>query len=94
MSDDVDYSDHPISIGEVRADRENSSALITPRETLIRCLRLIDNGEWNPEVLVVAAAFAVAPDGRTPVRYRVSGNDALRHVGLLTNVLFHMQAPE
>lgn len=47
------YSDAPQSITEIRATREHSGRLWTPRDVLIATLRDIDSGEINPTDLAV-----------------------------------------
>ncbi|MDE2101446.1 MAG: hypothetical protein KGL39_29640 [Patescibacteria group bacterium] len=84
--DDIDYSRAPVTIGELRAERMDSSSAITPRETLIQCLRLIDSGEWKPKLLIVMTAD-YPDDGRIIPHYRVSSPDPLLTIGLMSNVL-------
>lgn len=47
------FSDHPVSLQEHKADKENSAAAWKPRDALIHVLRLIDNGKINPDSLVI-----------------------------------------
>lgn len=50
MSDD--YRDEPISLGERRAEKTNSSMDISPREMLVNILRQIDDGTLKPEKMI------------------------------------------
>lgn len=51
----TDFKDHPVSITERKSDLadENSGTLWTPRDALIRMLRQIDNGEIEPDALII-----------------------------------------
>lgn len=80
---DDDYSDAPLSIGELRSDRTGQSSDWTPRDVLIDMLRLIDSGELTPEVLCVAFGT------ENEVSYRISSPSALPTIGILYRVL-HM----
>lgn len=46
------YNDHPVSLTEAKANRDQDSRLWTPRDALISLLRDIDSGEINPNALV------------------------------------------
>lgn len=48
-----DFSDHPISLAETRADRENNGGRWTPRDALIHILREIDRGNIDPVAIAV-----------------------------------------
>jgi hypothetical protein len=83
------FKNHPESLGEIRANRENSSAPWTPRDALIQVLRMIDSGEVKPDVLVVAWGETVNDmrDGH----FRVSSPDPLVSLGLMQATIFKMQ---
>lgn len=49
-----DFTNHPKSLTEIKADRTDSACDNTPRDVLIAMLRSIDNGEIKPTALVVA----------------------------------------
>lgn len=51
----TDFKDHPVSITERKSDlaTEDSGTLWTPRDVLIKMLRQIDNGEIEPDALIV-----------------------------------------
>lgn len=88
----IDYSQFPKSIGELRADKSDKAQDITPRDTLIQCLRLIDSGEWKPKILVVLTCD-YPEDGRVVPHYRISSPDPLLTIGLLANVGTRLSAP-
>ena len=48
-----DYSKHPPTISELRADKTGSSKDWTPRDAIIAALRDIDSGEVDPETLII-----------------------------------------
>lgn len=64
-----DFSKAPRSLTEARADRTESAADWTARDVLVRLLRQIDSGEFNPEELVVIMRQPV------PLEERLHAND-------------------
>lgn len=50
-----DFSQHPPSVSELKAERSRSSKDWTPRDVLISLLRRIDSGELSPDALLVMA---------------------------------------
>lgn len=81
MSGD-DFSKYPITIGEARLSGD--AAKWSPREALISLLREIDEGELDPEAIIIGM---MTRDKETPsatrVRYRVSSPDAIVTLGIL-----------
>lgn len=53
MIDDTDYSDHPESITETKANKARSSKEWTPRDALIHTLRMLDSGKIKPENMAI-----------------------------------------
>lgn len=49
-----DFSNHPVSLTEARAERDCDMSAWKPRDVLIHLLRQIDAGEVNVETLVIA----------------------------------------
>lgn len=49
-----DFSGHPVSLGERRAEREMDCSKWSPRDLLISMLREIDSGEIQPDAMIVA----------------------------------------
>ena len=60
-----DFSDAPTTIGEARAAKSGRPDHWTPREVLVRLLRMIDEGKENPSQLVI---IYVPDDAETPER--------------------------
>lgn len=53
MAPDDSYKNTPVSIGELRADKDKSCTSWTPRDCLVKLLREIDSGERIVSDLVV-----------------------------------------
>lgn len=51
------YAEHPVSLTEARANREEDSRRWTPRDALISLLRDIDSGKINPNALVAVCRW-------------------------------------
>lgn len=66
-----DFSDAPVSIGEIRSERERDAAKWTPRDALVSLLREIDSGEVKSTAVVVLMRVEY-DDGSTAVRYVVA----------------------
>lgn len=64
MNDD-NFSETPTTIGEARAAKSGRPDHWTPREVLVRLLRMIDAGEENPSQIVI---IYVPDAGETPER--------------------------
>ncbi len=66
-----DYSDHPVSLAEVRAGKAQQAGaeLWTPRDALIRTLRLIDTGELNPTACIIVLSEENDETGTTGFRF-------------------------
>lgn len=76
-----DYAQHPRSITEIRSGKTRDAADWTPRDVLIHVLRMIDSGEWEPQLLLVASARA---DGSlASTRYSVSSPNPLLTAGMI-----------
>lgn len=76
MSDD--FSNHPASISELRAKKDRSGAMWTPRDALIDGLRDIDNGL---KVDAVVICFRQHDDGAT-VTFAQASPDPATAVGV------------
>jgi hypothetical protein len=84
-----DFSNHPPSIGETRADRSGDGSLWSPREVLVAILRDIDGGKIQPDVLVVAWGEVGA--GKRQGHFNQSTHDGLLSLGLMQATIFKMQ---
>lgn len=85
----TDYSDHPVSISEARANREEDSRLWTPRDALISILRDIDSGAINPDALV-AVCRTKDEDGGYRTTFVNASPDIHVAMGLLTRGHFRL----
>lgn len=87
-SDDHDYSNEPVSITELRANRGSSPKKWTPRDVLINILRDIDSGAEAYDTLIT---FARLKDGdgfhRKGERYWISSPDYHITLGLVYSIL-------
>lgn len=53
MSEEQDFSNAPISLGEIKAQKDKDASKWGPRDVLIDLLRKIDNKEINPDTIIV-----------------------------------------
>jgi len=67
-----DWSQEPISIAAIRADKEYDANLWKPRDALLDVLRDIDSGVANPATLVVV--HRGSKDGDMKTRFACAGN--------------------
>lgn len=81
------FKEHPISIGEVKSEKDSDGSLWTPRECLIAMLREIDNG-LQCDLLVVS--YRVKIDGKYRARFLQSTKDGLASLGLLEATKYKM----
>ena len=87
-----DFSNHPPSITEVRAERNEDGTLWTPRDVLIATLRRIDNGE-NVDALIVAWRTKHECGHHTGHFFQAM-QDPFVTMGLIANTMYKMQAPQ
>jgi len=89
MNDSENFAEHPISLGEVKSERNGDGAEWTPRDVLVKTLRMIDSGEISPEVLVVS--YSTKVEGKRTGRFWQSTPDGLLSLGLMQATIFEMQ---
>jgi hypothetical protein len=87
----TDFSDHPTSISEARATRDDNAALWTPRDALIACLRDLDRGNLDPVELAIIVTER-APDGLTRMHYYQRSDSTLSLSGLYSTALHDLHA--
>lgn len=75
------------AIGTLRADRENSMRVQSPRDILIETLSLIDRGLLDPDTLVIAWGVWDEDEERAS-GYRVAAQDSLAVNGLLARIQY------
>jgi hypothetical protein len=85
----TDFADRPVSVGEARSDRTGDGAQWTPRDVLVKTLRMIDSGEISPDVLVVAYGQQI--EGRRTGHFWQSTQDGMLSLGLMQSTIFKMQ---
>jgi hypothetical protein len=78
----TDFSQHPVTIGELRSDRSRSSSDWSARDLLISLLRDIDRGAVSADAMVVVYRKR-QEDGTTDTAYRACGPDLHVTLGLL-----------
>ena len=82
-----DFSNAPLTIGEIRARKTESMRHVSPRDILIECLREIDNGS-----LVMTDLVIVGMKGDLGLTYRVaSPKGGIFALGMLTRAITAMQ---
>lgn len=86
MQDDTDFSKTPVSIGELRADKERRASMWTPRECLIAALRDIDSGKIKPDVLFIGFSEPKGDD-IYDTNYYTSAKDSRQCIGLMSILL-------
>lgn len=90
--DEGDFKNHPKSIAELRSDRTNNSADWSPRDVLIHMLRMIDEGDIAPNVLVVSYSTIREDEPDFAVSdWWASAPNPLLAVGTLARVAHRMQ---
>jgi hypothetical protein len=77
-----DYSEHPISLAEARADKAKDAALWKPRDAVLSVLRDIDSGAINLDHIIIIGA-TIDPGNDTAMTYRSSMPNAFYGVGML-----------
>lgn len=85
-----DFSNHPMSIGEVKAERMNSSGEWTARDVLIATLRDIDSGELKLGACCVVYAVLDEKGNHVRTGYRASYQGLPTMLGLLNRAQFLM----
>jgi hypothetical protein len=84
-----DFTKHPISLGEVRAEQSGECTDWSPRDVLVKMLRMIDSGEVSPDVLVVAYSRMV--EGKRMGHFWQSTPCGMLSLGLMQSTIFKMQ---
>lgn len=84
-----DFSNHPLSIGEIKSGRLCDGSKWTPRDVLVKMLRDIDSGAIYPDLLVVAYS-EVVNDARMG-HFQQSTPDGMLSLGLMQATIFKMQ---
>lgn len=83
-----DYSNHPMTIGEIKRAKEASCDVGSPRDILIEMLREIDGGITSPTALVICYREDIG--GESYSRFVSACPDGLVAQGLLNRILYRM----
>ena len=79
-----DFSEHPKTLGEIRADKTENAKDWSPRDVLVRMLRDIDSGKVAPEHLMVLYVLPKKDkDTMRYVGYQMSSDDPTYLIGAL-----------
>jgi hypothetical protein len=87
MADDqysFSFADAPLSVTEVRAEKQDDPAIWTCRDILIKMLRDIDSGKANPNIMVIC--YATIHDGNTKASFLNKSASVYESIGLLSEV--------
>lgn len=76
-----DFSEAPMSITEVRGNRQQDCSIWTPRDALIDLLRNIDAGSVKCDALVIA--WRDRKDGNSLTCFSLAAPDVVTGLGLL-----------
>lgn len=84
----TDFSDYPVSIGEVKANKtKGGSEIWSCRDVLIAALRDLDNGDVKPEWVIVT--FSIIEDKTTHVENYQRIPNTFYGVGMLNSTIFN-----
>lgn len=78
------FADQPVSIAELRANKEANAALWAPRDALISALRQLDAGEISPTMLIVCWANEKQCD------YENAAPSVLHSFGMMARVAYRL----
>jgi len=86
-----DFSDHPKTLGQHRAERSQLCCDWEPRDALLELLGRIDRGEIKPDAMVICWR-QINPDGSQGGHFLQATPDMMVTLGLLSLTAFKMQA--
>lgn len=81
-----DFSGYPLSVGEIKADKEGDGKIWSARDAIISVLRDIDDGKVSPVAVVVS--YLHKTDDEERVFYAISAPNKTTGLGLLSRVSF------
>jgi hypothetical protein len=86
--DDGDFKNYPTSISEAVALKNNDNRLWSPRDILVRMLRFIDDGDLNPDALVICYTIPDEEDNCSYAEtgFSMSGVGKTVAIGVLTRI--------
>ncbi len=81
------FANHPLSITEAKAAKDEKSQTWTPRDCLISLLREIDEGRTDPKILVIAYAMTTRDDeGGAQSAFKMATPAAHKELGVYTAI--------
>jgi hypothetical protein len=83
-----DFKDHPKSLNEVKADKQDQASLWTVRDALISVLRDIDNGAINPDTMVIALGTHTDNGANTNTNFVCVAKNNYEAQGVVMRALF------
>ena len=83
-----DFASHPMSIAEIRSDKDGDAAKWTPRGVLIALLRGIDSGKIDPTALAVV--WCTIDGAISSSHYSVSSPNAMVTLGMVERARHRM----
>jgi hypothetical protein len=87
----VSFANIPVSLSEVRAEKEGDGKLWSPRDALVSILRDIDAGKVAPTDVVICYREDL-DGGNSRTRFACAGKSGtLATLGMLARVSFMMQ---
>jgi hypothetical protein len=87
----LDFSDAPVSIGELRSEKHERANLWTPRDVLIHLLRELDAGRTKIDEIVIFTGCNY-PDGGTSSGWLASATNYHSILGLIEDAKFKIMA--
>lgn len=75
-----DYSEHPTTVGEIKAGKSTQLTDWTPRDALIATLREIDSGKIKPDNLFIFMTWETT-DGGLDTKFQAAGRSILEMLG-------------
>jgi hypothetical protein len=88
-----DFSTAPVSLAEVKADRDLDASKWTPRDALVQLLREIDSGETKVDVVFIALG-EYADDGGVSTGFRAAGSDHWTIAGLAQRAMWKLNSDD
>lgn len=86
-----DFSNAPVSIAELRANKHEAAREWSARDALISVLRDIDSGKLvPPDTMVICMSWRDSGDGMPRTTYTCSGDNAISMFGTVEMVKIQM----
>jgi hypothetical protein len=86
------FSNHPQSITEIKAERYRDATVWTPRDALISALRDYDDGKIKTDTLLICYA-EVTEDGKDTCRGYQAYKSKFKFLGLMQDYMSWFNSP-